>query len=236
MIDNALGPCCYFDRAFLFVLGEGHKMMRPFVSSLLSLTVVGFTVAQAADGIKAIGSCQTIDSPGSYLVTKDLQAAGDCIVVNASFVTLDLGGHTIVGNGTGNGITGPFVSPAPRSIAIRNGSITGFNDGILLYHDGITIEGIRAVGNSNVGIITTGFGAVKIMDSSVDHNTYGISCNQQLCSVIGNTATGNSTGGILMLCPGTAINNAAWENGGNGPISNIFTDGACTRVGNFPAP
>ena len=76
---------------------------------------------EAAGGIQSIGSCQTIDKPGSYVVAKDLQATGDCIVITSSFVTLDLSGYTITGSGVGNGVTNSGQS---TDIVVRNGMVT----------------------------------------------------------------------------------------------------------------
>ena len=52
-----------------------------------------------------ISKCGTISKPGSYVLTRNLTANGDCLVVAANFVTIDLGGWVITGNGTGGGIT-----------------------------------------------------------------------------------------------------------------------------------
>ena len=50
-----------------------------------------------------ISKCTTISKPGSYVLTRNLTASGDCLMVAANFVTLDLGGWVITGNGTGTG-------------------------------------------------------------------------------------------------------------------------------------
>lgn len=61
--------------------------------------------AEAVAGPATIGSCQPIDKPGSYELSNNLEAkAGDCIVVNADFVTIDMKGFTLFGSGTGAGI------------------------------------------------------------------------------------------------------------------------------------
>lgn len=49
-------------------------------------------------------SCQTISQSGSYKLTQDLTANGnDCFTIAASNVTLDLGGHTLNGQGIDGG-------------------------------------------------------------------------------------------------------------------------------------
>ena len=77
----------------------------------------------AAFAANKILSCGTIKEPGSYLLGKNLAATGDCLVVVVNDVTIDLDGYTIRGNGTGSGI----LAVENGNIAVRNGSITGFN-------------------------------------------------------------------------------------------------------------
>jgi hypothetical protein len=54
-----------------------------------------------------ISTCPiTVSASGVYTVTKNLTATGTCITITAAAnVVIDLHGHTITGNGTGNGIT-----------------------------------------------------------------------------------------------------------------------------------
>ena len=54
---------------------------------------------------KNITACQTIGQPGKYSLGGNLTAAGDCLVIAADFVSIDLAGFTIAGNGTGAGVT-----------------------------------------------------------------------------------------------------------------------------------
>jgi len=73
-----------------------------------------------------ISACGPIAQSGSYVVEKNLTAAGDCLVIRADFVTLDLGGFVLTGNGSGNGVTNNNVSH--QGILIRNGTITNFEN------------------------------------------------------------------------------------------------------------
>jgi hypothetical protein len=58
--------------------------------------------------------CQTISQPGSYELTDNLTTNGDCLVITADFVTIDLAGFTITGN---SNITAPgtAILAAPSS-------------------------------------------------------------------------------------------------------------------------
>jgi hypothetical protein len=82
-----------------------------------------------------ISSCQTISDPGSYALVNNLSTSGgDCLVITASFVTINLAGFTISGGGE-NGSTGIKAAPTSgtlQGIAVRNGSITNFDTGVHL--------------------------------------------------------------------------------------------------------
>jgi hypothetical protein len=73
-----------------------------------------------------INKCTRITKPGSYVLTRNLTATRDCLVVAANFVTIDLGGWVITGKdeSTGSGVTDQGVPR--RGIAVRNGTVTGF--------------------------------------------------------------------------------------------------------------
>ena len=75
-----------------------------------------------------ITSCPfTITTAGNFFLKTNLTATGDCIIVNHNDVGIDMKGHTITGNGTGSGISsGIFVD----SVAVTNGKIRNFDDGI----------------------------------------------------------------------------------------------------------
>src|SRR5262245_63275897 len=75
-----------------------------------------------------INNCRTITQPGSYVLRDNLTASGDCLVVQADFVTIDLNGFVITGNGTGVGITD--VNVERRGVTVRNGTLTGFSNGV----------------------------------------------------------------------------------------------------------
>ena len=139
-----------------------------------------------------ISKCGTISKPGSYVVTRNLTANGDCLVVAADFVTIDLGGWVITGNGTGSGITDQEAGRG--GITVRNGEITGFEDGVLLRASSeVVIEKVRAFGDA--------FGISAGAGSTVSGNIArglirGIGTGGDSI-VSGNIATGNEAGCIV---------------------------------------
>ncbi len=151
---------------------------------LVAIAVLGLAGAVSA-APKSISSCKTIDEPGSYLVTKNLTATGDCLVVAAPNVTLDLGGYVLSGNGTGKGI---WVLPAGRGAVIRNGTVTDFAGGILAGGD-TTVDQIRANDNTVYGIfVSTG------------------------STVRNSMASNNVEWGLKLTCPSSAIGNVVTDN------------------------
>src|SRR6202022_4684803 len=78
--------------------------------------------AKAASPIP-ITACQSITATGYYQVQKALSSAGgDCLVIQASNVTLDLNGKAISGAGTGAGIH--VLATAPGTKTGKEGSGT----------------------------------------------------------------------------------------------------------------
>src|SRR5216684_7975167 len=142
--------------------GGGREMISKTVVRWLTLVaVVGLclgVMAPAASADTEIPSCPfTITTAGNFFLKTNLTAAGDCIIVHHRNVAIDMKGHTITGNGTGGGITdtGTFV----QSVAISNGKIKNFNEGIDfsgLDSDLITLERIDASSNKSDGIFIQG--------------------------------------------------------------------------------
>lgn len=78
-------------------------MKRNTLKTTAALTLAVGALAQPAWAVTNIETCRTITGPGCFQLTKNLNATGNCIVIAASDVSLDLRGHTIKGNDTGTG-------------------------------------------------------------------------------------------------------------------------------------
>jgi len=209
-------------------------MRRP--SSLFSIAfALGVTIlAPAADAQPTkINNCQTISNPGSYVLTDNLSANADCLVITADFVTINLAGFTISGGGAGFGIAAsPGSGQRLRGIAVRNGSITNFFFGVdLASADGSIVEGLRLSGNSEgiaavnaivKGNTVTGFDFFGISASAsvITGNNASFSNNVSGAdgfvsgggTVIGNTAMNNGNAGFRVFCPVNLTDNTAVGN------------------------
>src|SRR5262249_37914110 len=141
-----------------------------------------------------------ITQPGSYKLSGNLTVAPasvDGIDISTDNVTLDLNGFTITGAGIGCGLVqcNGIFSPN-NNITLKNGTITGFFDGVRLLGGGHSVADIKAITNAEFGMLigaagldlpsvvvrctasnnTSGFVvfAVAMSDSAASRNTLGI--------------------------------------------------------------
>jgi hypothetical protein len=222
-----------------------------FSIALAAAILVPGPAAQAAR--VPIKACQTISQPGSYVLENDLTSTGDCLVITANFVTINLAGFSISSGGTA--ISASSTSSVD-GIAIQNGSISARLSGVILAGrdlvggDGNIVEnlrifslgdGIRAKGivrgNTVVGGAPT---AVGIIASGIINNNYvtefpkggGITATGV---VRGNIATGNGSG-IQVGSGSTASGNTASDSGPGAGItaicpSNLTDNTAVNNIG-----
>ncbi len=187
------------------------------VLALLAAGVVSLAAAPADAGkLVQIKNCTEITAPGSYALKTDLPGkkgllpGGDCLVVSADFVTIDLRGHTITGDGTGDCITDGGV--ARRGTAVRDGTVTGCKTGIDLNASRASlVEAVRAIGNDDYGI-RAGF-AARVRDClAADNGSIGIRVLPGSV-VTHSTADGNGGVGINGHCPVAVLGSVATDNG-----------------------
>jgi len=151
-----------------------------------------------------IQACQTISQPGSYVLANDLTSIGDCLVITADFVTIDLAGFTMRG-GAGAAIVAP---QGGNGIAVRNGSINHFARGVdLSSARGSIVEGLRVFGGtSNAGF---GISATGIVKGNTAFGIFGDGITAT-GTVTDNYAEGNRDAGISAT--GTVRGNVATDN------------------------
>lgn len=193
-------------------------------------------------------SCGTIDASGSYVLGKNLSATGDCFLVLADWVAIDLDDFVISGNGTGSGIRSDQTT-SRKGITIRNGTIRNFAIGVDFASDGseMRIEHLRVTDCSNYGIGTNDSSIVR--DSIATGNGVGFALGSRNVAtsntanfnedgfnidsgstVIGNTAGNNSRDGFQTQNGVAMVNNTAFASGrygflrtGGNFIANIAT-------------
>jgi hypothetical protein len=235
------------------------RRLAAFLSILLAVGGTNFArPAGAQEGPIEIDRCGKIDHPGSYKLVKNLKATGNCLVISADFVTVNLVGFTITGpNSTMQASTGIMAAPPGDTrlsgLTVRNGSISGFVNGVdLALADGSIVEGLRVsgiLGVTGVGIEGNGivrgntvrnfgsgphlgigihFGGTVTGNYTADNGSVGISILQG-STVIGNTSTDNGRFGFSVFCPSNLTDNTALNN----PLGNfqLMGDG-CNNTNN----
>jgi hypothetical protein len=237
------------------------------VLALVAMILAPRSAAQAQDGREEGGpfeieKCRTIDKPGSYKLVNNLTftTTGTCLLISASFVTIDLVGFTVTGPkiqaGPANTPTAISAGNDTTGITVRNGSISGFGEGVSLAGGGSNVEGLRvsnAGAFSDLGIAASGIVkgntvvsiggpdgvfAVGIIATGIVTGNYvndihgGGFLIGEGSTVIGNTATNAShTGfgfGFSVDCPANVTDNTAVNN----DVNLVLHGNGCNNTNN----
>lgn len=152
---------------------------------LLALAVLGLLVAAPAES-RAGGSGTsrrtiTISRPGSYRLSHDVAPRhSPAIVVAASGVTLDLGGHALMGSGD-KGSVGLLIRGV-GNVAVRNGTISGFGFGVqVVDSSNVRVEKLQISGQDQggpppgeVGVLVMNSRAVEIFRNIINRTFLGV--------------------------------------------------------------
>jgi hypothetical protein len=228
-----------------------------FFVSFLFLLFANFAQAETTNCTAITSLPITITTQGIYCLTSDLSTGmtvGNAIEIATSNVVIDLNGHKLGGlaAGTGTGARGIFAYQR-QNITIRNGTVRGFFQGILLSDSspyttshGHLIEDIRADMNTFTGIEAAGRGniirnnqVVNTGGSTSTNYAYGILGVGPGTRVINNDiietkeqSTGSASGIYLQNAPGSVVENNRIGNSSTGPgtSNGIYITGSSTDV------
>jgi hypothetical protein len=122
----------------------------------------------------ALGCGQTLDFPNrTYILGGDLWCPepGDGVVIAASGVTFHLAGHTIASPvcDTSQFVSGIVIDPAAVNVRVEGGTVSGFNDGLLLYGTRNRVRGMTFTGACVWGIVVSGL-ALAVETSVITAN------------------------------------------------------------------
>lgn len=181
--------------------------MKPLASFLCAIAAAVAAAASSpalAAGPSNVNSCGTISAPGSYVLTRNVSASGDCFKIRADDVTFDFNGFTATGDGTGAamGLDG-------RGIVVRNGTVRGFGVGISIVthsptmdlREGAVIEHMQVLDMVNFGI-GGGFGTVRDSFLAGNGNT-AIGLGGGPSQITNNRVVGNGAG--VAAGPGSVV-------------------------------
>jgi hypothetical protein len=216
-------------------------MRRPAAIFSIALALGAIILAPKADAQPTpISACPfTANQPGgSYALVGPLMASGTCITITRDFVTIDLAGFSIMGNGSGTGIVAMTAPPGVlRGVAVRNGSIANFDFGVDIG-DGSIVEGLRVSNTASAGIQVSS-GIVRGNSVYITEGAPGISVTGAGAAGTGvgngGTVTGNYVAyagpGIDVASAGTVRGNTTNNNDNWG----IRAGSGSTIIGNTAA-
>jgi hypothetical protein len=173
------------------------------------LTAVGTAVAMSAllpPGLAAASSLQCTDTVTSTVVlTADLRCAGSGPSVVGPDGVLDLGGHRLLGSGTGSGVR-------LEEGQVENGTVTGFGIGV---EGSGTVVDLRVTRNTGIGMgQTRALGHLTVLRSSVTDNAgVGINSNGTVTdSLVARNGGGLHTGvlSVVTVRNSTFRDNRGW--------------------------
>jgi hypothetical protein len=141
------------------------------VAAVLAVGSVGVPLEAAAAGPVRCGDRITVDTR----LTADLRCAGGPGLVLAGGVTLDLGGHRLVGPGSGTGV----LVTDPVEATLRNGQVVGWGTGVDVRQADDSLDTARlavraVVFRSNRTALSGFISQTRIADSVFGTNTTAV--------------------------------------------------------------
>lgn len=157
-----------------------------------------------------------ISQPGSYYLSGNLTGAADKhgIRVDASDVTIDLRGFTLVGDPASlDGIS----APGGFRVSVRNGTVSGWQNGVKTGFFG-QLERIFTASNRAAGLGMTGQGSVQSCTSAYNQGVgceFGEQVTATDCVSFNNTGAGftGQDACILLRCTTRANGGASFQGG-----------------------
>lgn len=205
---------------------------------------------------RSIRQCMELKHPGLYTLKRNLSAKGNCLIVKANHVTIDLNGQLISGIGkTGVGIS----ATSSMGLHVRNGTITGFESGIIapdfstlydmtIYNNGrfsgngygaklgngARVMRSQFIGNYDTALVTGEGAAVKDNSFVRNHTHLDVDSGSLVVNNLGIDASGVTFkigGGALVMANNVA--DTAADGMIVGPNSNIVFNNAFGSVGYY---
>jgi parallel beta-helix repeat protein len=169
----------------------------------VSIAWSGAASAQRALPTQFVECGQTITQ--SLRVANNLNCAFNGLNIGANGVTIDLGGHVLVGAGDPND-HGIDNQAGFDGVTIRNGAITGFDAGVIFNGvDGGEISNLQIAGSTAMGIRVTSSTRIVVADNVVRGSEVNGMVFEDLADslVRDNLLVGNTLNGMIFLLGST---------------------------------
>ncbi len=156
---------------YLAIGGDLNPPAGPIAPTMKTLVDVEPRIAvNSANTPGDANSTFRIAQSGSYYLTGNVtgESGKAGIEIAASDVTLDLGGHALIG--VGGSLSGISAPASFARIVVRNGTLRGWGEmGVSLFGDNSVIDGVIASGNGTTGLLADGAGS-RIHDCTASSN------------------------------------------------------------------
>jgi len=153
----------------------------------------------------------------SIVVGNDLScASGNGLNVGHASIIINLNGHTFTGNTASVGVNN---SGGFSAVTIENGTVSGWNTGVVTNGSTNKLTGLRATQNNPIGLLLhEGSGSTALNNVSFKNAGVGISATGSNVKVVSNTVRENGGDGITVQAATGAVvqTNQVENNGSNG--------------------
>jgi parallel beta-helix repeat protein len=173
--------------ALALLMGGGVAL-----SGAASPTITSVSPVEGAQS--TVDSCTTIDEPGTYVLTADVDNGGGtaisqaCIEITADGVTFDGNGHTIDGRGVSH-TKGVAVVNA-QNVTVTNFEVTDWHSGVLVENGSATVRDVHTVSNA-YGVRLENASPSTVADNTVESNLVGIDADGERVTLDGNDFSNN---------------------------------------------
>ena len=169
-------------------------MTRPFRVPLLLVGLLGVASLLPASGASAaVVQCGQTITVDTTLENDVLNCPGDGILIDGNNVTLDLGGHTVDGTGSGDGIS--IVGTA--DVNVENGFVRDFANGVQISQAlRTTVEDVTVVGSRGGAIGVMASENTVVEDNTIRSGLTGISVLNSVTTQIEDNHVASATAGI----------------------------------------
>ena len=190
--------------------------------------VISLLAVPASPATAAVVTCGTVVTTSITLTSNLGPCPGDALIAGADNITIDLGGYTISGAGTGAG-----VRVAQRTgVTVTNGTIQGFDTGVVLDESTFSsvsklvlrdnLRGVNVAGSSGNLVEKN-----TILDSGLDAIRLGLSANNVISK---NTLSGNVFGiGVADFSTGNLVEKNVLRDTRDFGVA-VFSDSDSNRI------
>jgi hypothetical protein len=195
------------------------KMQSALTLIFGAALLLSATSARAAP--TAIGSCENITVPGSYILQKNLKSAGNCLVISASPVTINLNGFSITNvPASTSGTLGISTTKGTEFTTVTNGYVSNFATCVQLETDGTAVvQSVKMFGCVD-GLVAGGIISDNVVLSAPPATP---ATGMQVSGVIsGNMLINNHDG--MFVGSGSNVFNNTLNHGGGAFFAGIFAN------------